>query len=163
LNVANLMRAVRSDGVIVKPDAPLVPLDDIYLADAQGNGSPMMAYTYTAFGALRALYVFAYQRGADTAIAFTPPALSINGPAYLYNYFTGQGTIVDGAAPFHDQLADRAYYVVAPIGPSGIAFLGDSGHYVSLGKKRITSLRDDGVIEVSVAFAAGEGTRTLFG
>src|SRR5262249_20997452 len=46
---------------------------------------------------------------------------------------------------------------------SGIAFLGDAAHFVSLGRKRITDLRDDGCVTAAVAFANGERPRTLFG
>ena len=36
-NKANLFQAVRADGVIVKPDASIVPLDRSYIADAEKN------------------------------------------------------------------------------------------------------------------------------
>ncbi len=72
--------------------------------------------------------------------------------------------VADGAAAFEDSLdGDRAYYIVAPIGPSGIAFLGDAGHFVTLGKKRIVQLNDTGAVEATIAFAKGEDSRTLFG
>ena len=151
------------DGVIVKPDAPIVPVDEVYSSDAQGDGKPMVASTYTAFEQSRALYVFAYRRSSDNNAWFTPAALGLAGPVYVYNYFNGTGRVVDGAEAYHDILDDRAYYIVAPVGPSGIAFLGDAGNYVSLGKKRITSLKDDGAVEAAVAFAPGEPSRTLFG
>ena len=57
----------------------------------------------------------------------------------------------------------RAYYVVTPIGASGIGLLGDRGQFVTLGKKRIVSFVDDGAAHVTVAFAAGETSRTIFG
>ena len=50
-----------------------------------------------------------------------------------------------------------------PVGPSGIAFLGDPGHYVSLGKKRITALTDDGTVIASIAFAPAESARSVLG
>jgi hypothetical protein len=59
---AGLLRAVRADGVIVKPDTPLVPLDAMYTASA---GGPMLAAAHTAHGALRSSYVFAYDRGRE--------------------------------------------------------------------------------------------------
>jgi hypothetical protein len=55
------------------------------------------------------------------------------------------------------------YLVAAPIGPSGIALLGDTGQFVTLGNKRIVALTDNGVVHVSLAFAAGERARTLQG
>ena len=163
INAANLLRAVRADGVIVKPDAPLVPVDETYLGDARGDGLPMVASTYTVFGQSRALYVFAYQRAANNSVSFTPAALGVSGQVYIYDYFKQTGSVADAAKTYRDNLGDRGYYIVAPIGPSGIALLGDAGHYVSLGRKRVTSLKDDGVIEATVAFAPGEAARVLFG
>jgi hypothetical protein len=82
----------------------------------------------------------------------------------VYNYFKGAGVVADGAAAFEDSLGgDRAYYIVAPIGPSGIAFLGDAGQFVTLGKKRVVHLNDSGAVEATIAFAKGEDSRTLFG
>jgi hypothetical protein len=57
----------------------------------------------------------------------------------------------------------RAYYIVAPIGLSGVAFLGDAEQFVSLGRKRIAALTDDGTLEATIAFADGEPSRTLHG
>ena len=65
VNRDNLLRAVRADGVIVKPDAPIVPLDQSFINDSRGSGGPMVAATYTDFGGMRAAYVFAYSQGTD--------------------------------------------------------------------------------------------------
>ena len=53
--------------------------------------------------------------------------------------------------------------MVAPVGASGIAFLGDAGEFVSLGAKRISALSDDGAVHATVEFAAGEQAVTLHG
>ena len=163
VNAENLRRVARGDGVIVKPDAAIVPVDDVILGDAQGDSGPMVAYTHTDFEQSRALYVFAYQRGANSHVWFTPASLGLAGRVFVYSYFSGVGTLLDEGDTFRDILADRAYYIVAPVGPSGIAFLGDAGHFVSLGRQRIPRLKDDGVVEAAVSFAPGETSRTLFG
>jgi hypothetical protein len=90
--------------------------------------------------------------------------LGISGSVYVYNYFSGAGTVSGPADVVTDPLTDgRAYDLISPLGPSGIALLGDRGHYVSLGKSRIAALTDDGTVHVTVAFAAGEKGRTIFG
>ena len=94
LNGANLCRAVRADGVIVKPDVPLMPLDINYLGDANSGNAPLIASTYSDFWGLRSYYVFAYNRAADTQSLF-PSSLGLNRPAYLYNYFAGTGSVVN--------------------------------------------------------------------
>lgn len=53
--------------------------------------------------------------------------------------------------------------MVAPIGPSGIALLGERGKIAAVGKKRISSFSDDGSVSVAVAFGDGEGPITLQG
>jgi hypothetical protein len=52
---------------------------------------------------------------------------------------------------------------VVPVGSSGIALLGDTNKFVTLGKKRIPTLADAGVLKVTVSFAAGETNLTLTG
>jgi hypothetical protein len=162
----NLGRAVRSDGVIVKPDAPIVPLDSSYVHGAQGSAEPLMASTYTDFGnGLRALYLFGYAQGNGMSGRFNPSEWGYSGDVFVYDYFAGSGTLMNAAsAPGSAESASAfSYRVIVPVGPSGIAFLGDAGKYVSLGKKRIAALSDNGSLNVSVSFAAGEGAVTLHG
>jgi Carbohydrate binding module (family 6) len=295
----NIMHVVRPDGVIVKPDAPILPTDETYLAEAAGPTPPMIASTYTDHDGLRCGYVFAYARavpppqqiyqaedavlsgpivatdnpgytgtgyadyqnasgdyvqwtvqvpaagtwtllfryanggtgdrplditidGADIGTlpfaptaswtdwefqgdvvqlpagqvtiratatgqsggnidylgissgqaptvptqtaTFTPGSLGVGGPAYVYDYFAGVGTVVPNGGSYSATVTSGSYYVVVPVGRSGIAFLGDAGKFVSLGHKRITHLGEqDGAVHATVAFADGEGPVTLHG
>jgi len=159
----NLFQSIRADGVIVKPDAPIVPIDQIYTLDAQNQDAPMIASTYTDHGTMKAAYVFAYKRGKNTSIAFNPSSLGLTGSVYVYNYFTGTGQIVAAGSTYKDTVKDASYYIVVPIGQSGIAFLGDTGKFVSLGKKRIPQLTDNGALQATVTFARGEKSLTLTG
>jgi len=161
---ANIMRVVRPDGVIVKPDVPIVPGDHTYLAEAAGSRPPMVAWTYSDHGDLRYGYVFSYARTEGSqAASFQPSALGITGRAYIQDYFAGTGTLVPAGGEYQETVTSGSYWVVAPVGPSGIAFLGDAGKFVSLGAKRITSVSDSGTVQVTVAFAPGEGAVTLQG
>ena len=165
-SMSALMQSVLPDGVIVKPDSPIVPLDQTYLGEAGGTMPPMVASTFTQHGRLRAAYVFAYARGAQSSetIAFTPAELGIASSAcYVYDYFTGKGRLLRGGDRFTEPVSGGSYFIVAPVGPSGIAFLGDTGKFVSLGRKRITQLTDDGRLKAMVAFADGEQAVTLHG
>src|SRR3981189_1410413 len=56
-----------------------------------------------------------------------------------------------------------AYFIVVPLGQSGIAFLGDPDQFVSLGKQRISQLSDNGRVRVTIQFAHGENSRTVQG
>jgi hypothetical protein len=161
---ANIMRVVRPDGVIVKPDVPIVPDDQTYLAEAAGTMPPMVAWTYSDHGDLRYGYVFSYARNTPSQTAvFQPSALGVTGHAYVYDYFAGKGRLVRAREDYQQTVTSGTYWVVAPVGPSGIAFLGDAGKFVSLGRKRIRSVSDRDTVHVTIAFAPGERKVTLHG
>ena len=165
LNTANVLQAVRKDGVIVKPDVPIAPIDLTFQNDAAApQSSPMVASTYTDFGSLRAYYVFAYPQSSVNQFSFHMTDLGSAQSAYLYDYFGGTGRVVEPADLINETIGSSPLYLVAaPIGPSGIALIGDAGQFVTLGRKRITSLSDDGSVHATIAFAAGEKSRTLIG
>jgi hypothetical protein len=164
-NVDNLRHVMRADAVLVKPDASLVPTDASILAEATGgNTAPMVAWTYSQHADLRGLYVFAYARnGAAQSAMFTPASLGLSGPAYVYDYFGGTGAPLQPGAAYAATVSDGSYFVVAPIGPSGIALIGDVGEFATLGAKRISALSDNGTLQATVEFAAGEQSVTLIG
>jgi Ricin-type beta-trefoil lectin domain-like len=57
-----------------------------------------------------------------------------------------------------------SYYIIAPVGQSGIAFMGDLGKFVSNGRKRIASVTDQsGQLTANVLFAPTESQVTLHG
>jgi hypothetical protein len=156
---SNLSRAVRSDGVIVKPDVPLAPTDSTFVGLSASEVAPVVAFTYTDHAGLRTAYVFAYDRvqGARSPVSFSPQSLGATAPAYVYDYFHKTGVLLEPGQTFTGSADyNGSYFVVAPVGTSGIAFLGDAGKFVSCGTKRIEQISDDGVLRVSVRFAAGE-------
>ena len=156
---------MRGDAVLVKPDVPLVPTDESILAEAaQGPRAPMVAWTYSDHDAMRGLYVFAYGRG-DTAqdVTFSPAALGVSGPTYVYDYFADSGRLLGANERMSATVSSGTYFVAAPVGPSGMAFLGDAGEFATLGRKRISALSDDGTVHASVEFAPGDDSVTLFG
>jgi len=163
-SAANLLQAVRPDGVIVKPDVPIVPIDATFLDEARGIDTPLVAAAYSDFGGLRATYVYTFNVGTSVTATFTPAALGYAGQVLVFDYFQNTGAVVDASAAYtQDLVGGSAYYVVVPVGPSGIAFAGDAGKFVSLGKKRIPQVADNGTLTVTVAFASGESSVTLHG
>jgi hypothetical protein len=166
-NKENLMRVARPDGVLVKPDEPLVPLDEIYLAEASGHKSPMVAWTYSNHGPLRTAYLFAYNRQETNSEAgFTPASLGFKGKVCVLNARSEAAQYQSAGKFFAFALKPEAtaYYLVAPVGQSGLAFFGDEGKYVSNGRQRIAALDDAaGQLAVTVTFAAGEKSVRLFG
>jgi hypothetical protein len=170
VNATNLLKSVRPDGVIVKPDVPLVPVDDAYVNDALGQKRPMVATTYTDHTDSRALYVYAYgENASQLTSSFKPADFGIASSAYVYDFFAATGMVVNAGGTFNftttmpEVTNGGSYYIVVPFGPSGIAFLGDTNKFVTRGKKRISSFSDTGLLRATVAFAAGETNVTLCG
>ncbi len=164
ISAANLLHAVRKDGVIVKPDAPIAPVDSVFITDAQGVDTPMVASTYSDFNGQRTNYIFVYTRATSAPVTIAPATYGVGGAAWLYDYLAGTGYLIPANGSQTLNLNNGVgYFVLSAVGTSGIAFLGDKDHFVTMGKKRITSFSDSGAIDVSVDFAAGENVRTLFG
>ena len=170
VSAANLLKSVRSDGVIVKPDVSLVPVDDAYANDALGLNQPLVATTYTDHANSRALYVFAYgENPASLSASFKPADFGISSNAYVYDFFAATGTVVNAGSAFNftttmpNGTNGGSYFVAVPIGPSGLALLGDTNKFVTRGKKRISGFSDTGLLRASIDFAAGESNVTLCG
>jgi hypothetical protein len=165
---ANILKAVRADGVIIKPDVPLVPTDASYLAEAQGRDRPLVASTFTEQGDFKTVYGIAFRtsdKEADT-LALDPDEVGAAGSVYFYDYLAGTGAALTPkkALPVSFHGGSLAYFVVAPLGASGIALLGDAGAFVGTGKKRVAAITQgpDG-IAAQVLFAKGEKRLTLRG
>ena len=167
-NTNNIFQAVRADGVIVKPDVPALPLDKCYIADARQEQAPLIAAAYTVHNGLKTAYVFAFNRSKSDAeqFSFTPAELGIDGPVCVYDYFAGHGRRLNSGDAVSGSLETdgTAFYIVAPFGKSGIAFLGDKGKFVSTGKQRIALLNDEkGRLSAVVLFAPAENSVILHG
>jgi hypothetical protein len=165
MNVHNLQRAARADGVIVKPDVPLVPTDSTFLAEAQKGPGPMVAYTYTDHASNRAVYMFAFRRGDATTATFTPSETGLAGEVFAYDVRRRSGAVVDAGAPMNLDLSqDWTNVVLVPVSRCGIAVVGDTGKFVPRGRARIAALTDRGdAVDVQITFAAGESSVTLTG
>ena len=152
--------------MIVKPDAPLLPTDTSILADSQHKHVPMLAATHTDNG-VRTVYAVAYTRTGDANnVAFTPMTLGMLGETYIYNMSDQSGKVVNAAEPYTASLMnpDWAEFVLAPIGKSGIAFLGDVDKIVGTGHQRIASERDQpGLFTAVVTLSPSENSVTLHG
>jgi hypothetical protein len=173
----NILKAVRADGVIVKPDVPIIPLDRMYIADASTPSpgarrprgpEPFIASAWTDDGAIRTAYVFAFSRSGRVyqPVRFSPAEVGALAPACVYDYFTHQVTRLERGQEFKADIGpgETGYYIVAPVSPSGVALFGDAGKFASMGKERIASLLEGPrSLTAQVLFAADENSVTLFG
>lgn len=159
------MQAVRPDGVIVKPDAPLSPLDATYIAQAKDPSSPIIAVARTDHRGWITSYVVAFNvddkdRTKHVALA----ELGYMGPVYAYDYYSRSGIYLDPAARLALAISGRiAYWIVVPVGGSGIGFLGDQNKFVSNGRKRVSHISDNGVLSARLVLAKGEDRVRLHG
>ena len=161
----NLLQVIRSDGVIVKPDDSITPLDSTYVAKANNRGSPIVAAARTRHEGVTTSYVFAFRQTAEQRTAsFLPSALGYKGPVYAYNYFDRRGQYVEPGKVIEFVVPDDgAYWIVIPIGPSGVGFLGDASKFVSNGKNRVARIVDTGTLRARIVFSPGEARMHLYG
>ncbi len=161
----NLAAVIRRDGVIVKPDAPLLPIDSMYASDATNSGAPMVAMTETTFGNDTVRYVFAYPRSASQGTVTVPlSTLGVSGQVFAYDWTTHTGEVIpDGGSltmKFHD---GWDYQILTPVNRKGLALLGDTEEIVPLGKQRIGRLEDRGNLTATIKFAPGEDMLAISG
>jgi hypothetical protein len=164
----NIMKACRGDGVLVKPDEPLLPIDEDYLQLAKSEHKPLLAYTCTRHSNITTGYLFAFA-GAKTATRtfdFQPASEGLKGKLAIYDPESHEVKILQAAGTFSGILPkdDYVYYIMAPVTSAGIAFFGDAGKIAATGKKRIEALQASGRdLFVRVVFAKGEKEVTLCG
>lgn len=164
LSAGNLLRAARQDGVIVKPDAPLTPIDGSFLNAAASLDAPQIDSAYSDFGELRTSYIVAYPVGSNREATFTLADLGMDRRVYLYDYFSATGHVIQPSDLVSMPVVnDLLYLIAASIGPSGIAVVGDTGQFVTMGKKRISQMSDDGIVRLTITFAPREQSRTIHG
>ena len=180
-SVENLRHALRSDGVIVKPDMGLRPIERMYTEDAAGKELPMVAASSSGdSGSAAAYYVFAYPRkDGDGKATVSLTELGIGSGAIAYDWvkrtamkiqpggsvnvaFDGESS--DGGVDAPDATDRWGYVVIVPQTKAHVALIGDPEQFATLGSKRILSVTKNGLGEkVGIAFADGEDSVTLAG
>jgi hypothetical protein len=184
----NILKAARTDGVLVKPDEALLPMDSDYINEANHVHRPMLAYTYTKQNNIRTNYVFVFAPKGSTPnqYSFTPSGadLGMKGEVVVYNPLSGTVKKMNADSTFTGSLSDDGtitkrmkktgdtrggkyrytYYIIAPVMPIGIAFLGDEGKIAATGRQRISTLKANSKqLTVQVEFAKGEKMVQLHG
>ena len=164
-NAHNLAAAIRADGLIVKADSSLLPIDSMYVSDAMNETGPMIATSESAFGNQRAHYVFAYPRtGSEEGVTVPLSSLQISGPVFAYDWVTHSGELLPDGGSLRMKFADGwDYQILSPVNRKGLALLGDTDKIVSWGRQRIAALEDHGTLTVTIKFAHGEDVLTISG
>jgi len=151
----------------------MIPTDETYLREARGDPSAFTAWTCTDHGDHRTLYAFAFAppknkepRGADISWEFAPGSFGVASAACAYDVTRKQGVMVPAGETYRGTLEAGQYAVatIAPIGPSGIGFLGDEDKIASTGKQRIAAIHETATsLNVTVLAASGEAVINLLG
>ncbi len=157
----NILMACRQDGELVKPDAPLLPLDKNYLSLARNEKKPILSYTYTRHGTLETGYLLAFadENTSEKEFTFQLKDIGMTGKAVVFNPVSQEVQTLKAGETYRRSLpGDQfSFLMVAPITSSGIAFLGDAGKIAATGKKRISSLSSVGKkMRVNVIFSSAE-------
>lgn len=139
-----------------------MPVDDNCVKDVLGLRRPFVVTTYTDHGNSRAFYVFAFgESRGNLSASFKPADFGISGNAHVYDYFAATGTVVNAGSTYNftavmpHGTTGGSYFIVVPIGSSGIALVRDTNKFVTRGKKRISSLSDNGQLRATVAIRPG--------
>jgi len=161
----NLLRAVRPDGVIVKPDDPLTPLDRAFIAQAKDPSAPIIAVARTDHEGWVTSYVMAFgAAGNRRTQRLSIAELGYRGPVYAYDYFQKAGVLLDPDECLAIVISNHiAYWIVVPAAGSGIGFLGDQDKFVSNGRKRVSHISDNGVLSARIVLAKSEDRVRLHG
>jgi hypothetical protein len=161
-NKNNIFLACRKDGVLVKPDLPLLPMDQDYLHFAQKKKVPMLAHTYTQHGDIRTSYVFAFMDDStvERNYKFAPSELGYSGHVAIFSPFKEHIHLQKADIQYKAEVPEDRYQLleIAPVdSASGIAFFGDAGKIAATGKKRIPQLKlIPGGIQFEALFEEGE-------
>src|SRR6185369_169878 len=96
-DAASIRRAVRSDGVLIKPDVPILLLDRSVVDEARATAGPTIATTWSQHPGGRATYVFAFNDSSSGALSFTPGELGYAGNVYVHDVNAATGRVLGPA------------------------------------------------------------------
>src|SRR5262249_23497598 len=142
------------------------------------RGSPIVASASTSHLSGITTYVFAFpdaefrggeHQGEDSSdgqrsVKVEPAGLGYESSVFAYNYFGQYGLYLQPTEALAFKVPDDgAYWIIVPVGRSGIGFLGDLDKFVSNGKNRVVTMNDTGEFSARVIFAEGENRLRLHG
>jgi hypothetical protein len=126
------------DGLILKPDRPLAPLDRCYLEGCATG------YTVSDRDGHRWFYVLSLPP-AGYSRDFSVSELGTSTRSVVYNFDTGWASLVDATTVLNLRPeAKHEYFVVAPVLENGMAVVGDITKFVTMADMRIASVRVEG-------------------
>jgi hypothetical protein len=126
------------DGLILKPDRPIAPLDRCYI-DGGAVG-----YTESSISGKKWYYVLSFP-AASYLPDFKPADLGVSGRWAVYHHDAGFATVQDAAVPVNlRREVKHEYFVVAPLLGNGMAVFGDTAKFVTMADKRLALVETSG-------------------
>jgi hypothetical protein len=169
-NMTNLLPALRKDGILIHPDIPGLPTETTLINIARGTAANPIQRTWTDHGNnLKTWYIWVPGANASS-YSFDLAQEGVIAPngAYAYEWISKTGKVVAAGGQLTDVCAYGTgafdYWVLAPIAPSGIAFLGDLSKYTSCGRSRVTALSHSATqVTAAIDLESQEASVTLSG
>jgi hypothetical protein len=122
------------DGLILKADRPISPLDRCYL---EGG---VVGYTESQRNGRTWYYVLSLP-AAGYFPSFSPSDLGVKGRCVVYNHDSRIASIRDADSSIHLQReAKHEYFIVAPVLENGMAVIGDVEKFVTMADMRVASV-----------------------
>lgn len=162
-----VMLMADEDGVLVKPDRPLIPVDRMFYTDTLVKPEALTGYTRSMVAGGTWYYVLALNANqAMTKSKFTlsPADLSLQGRYVAYDFMAEKALPLEKDFSLKRRLRPSGllYLVLAPLSARGRALIGDVGKYVTASDERIIYWSDtkDGM-EIDLNGPEGSATRLL--
>jgi len=123
------------DGLVLKPDHPIAPLDRCYLEQCA------VGWTSSTIEGRQWFYVLSLP-ASGYAANFELSDLHLNGKWAVYDYDTHSASVVDASMPIPlRQVSKHEYLIAAPVLSHGMAVFGDVNKFVSMADMRIASVK----------------------
>ena len=133
------------DGLVLKPDKPIAPIDRSYL---EGG---MVGYTESRIGSHSWFYVLSLP-SAGYLPNFRPSDLELEGKWLVYNFDRQSASIKDATDTINlSPNVKHEYFVLAPLLQNQMAVVGDVEKFVTMADMRIGSIESsEGSLRVAV-------------
>ena len=137
-NFELLRRTYREgDGLILKPDRPVTPLDRCY------HEGCAVGFTESDKNEKKWFYLMSLP-SAGYLSAFNISDLGIAGRSVVYNYDSGEASVVDTRTAISLQRnVKHEYFVIAPLFGNEMAVIGDTDKFITMAEMRVASVEAD--------------------
>ena len=162
------LRTCREDGLLVKPDLPLAPLERCFRGHAHLEALPLVGETWSDHPAGRWTYLVAIHASrSEQRLEFDVRMDELadaapRGDCIAYDWTGGRCERVAPDAAMRFALAQHAWSlrVLCPLLPGELTLIGDPSKYACAGDRRVARIRQvEGGVACDVLGAPGEQVR----